>query len=201
MKNNNVIPAIFWGILSGHFLLILSGIAYSMAWILNYSGGAYSESAAAGILIFGSLLLGIIGIIILINCITILSENIKNKKLKIRHIFLAGVIFFILALIVTTIGFKRIFTTELILITLWTFLEISVIYAIHYSQCLSKPQTIFAVFLIAVSVLTGIFCYTIHYTLSGFIQFLNGLIPYMTVSIVNIIIIAMLFFNKRAFRL
>ena len=188
---------IFIGVLLGHFFMILSGVSYSFSWILNYGGFDSNYSPLAGLLISASLLTGIIGIILLSNCIFTLYNSVATGTfIKPGLILLSGMIFFFIALIVTTVAFKRFLTSELILISIWTTLETIVILVLYKSRWLSKLQSVLSFILVIISALIGLFCYTIHYGLSGYIQFVNGLIPYFVISIFNIIIILLLLLKR-----
>lgn len=187
---------VFRGTLSGHLLLILSGISYSIYWILNFGLQGNIAAQFAGIFIAGSLLSGLTGILILIEFIRQLSAPLIDKKFKISHIVLICLVFFILNLTITIWGFKRFFTSELFLIILWAALELSATGVFYHNKWLSKLQIQLSVFFIILSTIIGIACYTIHYNLNGWIQFVNGLIPYIMISIVMMIICGFLLFNK-----
>jgi len=181
----------YLSILIGHLLFILSGIFYSVFWVMQ----EYSADSFSTFFLYGSVLSGLVAIVLIAYCIQSLSLATSGRKFKVTYIFVFGFIFFLIALAVTGIGFARVFTSELFLIVLWASVEFSAIFAIARGKWLSAFKTISSIILISISLAIGLVCYTLHYSFQGVVRFYNGLIPYLTISAAMFIIGLLILFS------
>jgi hypothetical protein len=176
------------GILAGHFLFALSGASYSLFWIWNDSYIVNSNQKAAGIFIAVSFVAGILALFFLISSTSFLSQSAEEGKLKLIYIVIFSVLFFILSLIITTAFFHRMITSELFLVMLWFAIEACVITVLNQNNLLSNTQSILSYIMVIIALAVSLYCYTVHYILDGFARFINGLIPYLAISVIMLII-------------
>jgi len=173
---------IFAELLSGHAIIVITAVIYSIAWTLNYGNGKISEPVLISVLINISLLAGICGAFISILSAGDIYRSLSLSRLRIRYFIAGGLALFILTDLTTFYGFGRMLTSELILIFIWGTIEACTLTGMIHQRLFSKPQVFFTLLFFILSFLTSLFCYTIHYTLSGFASYINGLIPYWAIS-------------------
>ncbi len=181
--------------LLGHAFLIVSGIAYLTAWILNYGQLMFMSDASSAVFFNISVASGLIGCGWLFYSISSLNGSIHGKKLKILHIIIIGIVSFILVWMGTEKLMKRIFTSELFLIFSWGILEFSALYTCFHKQWFGNIQAKIIMALISVSLLTGLVCYCLHFIFKGMNRFINGMIPYGIISIIEALICIILLAN------
>jgi hypothetical protein len=180
-------------ILIGHIFIIISGITYSTAWIMIYKS---LLPELTNLLIMISLVFGLIGVGLIISGINRIKIS-KNNKFKNWYIIIICTTLFLFTYFTTLYWFHRELTSEIIFIFLWVALELSSIYVLFFRKYISGLQTIILIILIIISLMIGIICYTIHYTLPDFERFLNGLIPYFIFSLTMLIICLFTIFHKK----
>jgi len=195
MKNLSFFKFPYWGIITGHMLFILSGVFYSIYWILNYYNQNNKTHIFSSLLFILSLLVGILGTILLVYTLAGISDQITGQ-FKIWHIILFSVVFFILSLFITSKVFHRQFTSEIFFIMLWAGIEISCIYAFYCLNWFSVSQFIVSLSLAFICLLVGMVCYIIHYKIPEKERFINGLVPYLVISLYMLVNTIILFVNK-----
>jgi len=195
MDNISFLKSSFIRIVAGHILIILSGVFYSVYWILQYYRQNSKPFIFSPLLIIISLILGISGALLLAFSLNDISGQITHQ-FKIRHILLLTTGFFIISFFITSFVFHRQFTSEIFFIVLWAGIEISCIYAFFNLHWFSLPQFIVSLVLAFICLSVSMVCYTIHYTLPERERFINGLIPYIVVSLYMLINMIILITNK-----
>ena len=173
--------------LIGHGLFILSGIFYSAAWILNGNKdfmAGYPEKLFFILSFFCGL--GAVSLIAL--SIGELSLLINESPLKVRYFLTGGFIFSIVTYLIITYLFKREPTSEIFIIMIWTVLETCAVLVLSQNGWLSFRQTLISGILVFLCTAVSLVCYTIHYILQVKERFINGLVPYFTVSLCMLII-------------
>jgi hypothetical protein len=186
---------VFLKILSGHTLIIISGILYSVFWVLDYYNQINRPDILSGFLVLLSLISGISGAVLLINSVSGFSVQI-TANFRLFHLTIITVVCFILSLIITVKFFHRQFTSEIIFIFIWAGIEISCIFVLYKLNSFSIPQFIISIILFFICLLVSMFCYIIHYSLTGKERFINGLIPYVAVSSYMLMNVIILLYNR-----
>ena len=177
-------------ILSGQILLIICFIFYLIWWYRGYRPGMM-VSRVQGI---NSLLLaltagfGVSGIVV-----SVMGAGSAGGMLKVNpaHILIAGIAAFILLLLVTRYVFSREVTSELLLIVVWTMLEIWVIDALNGIGSLSDMHFgVLAVMLAAVFVVS-IILYVAYYRMEEMKAFYTAMVPLVAADLFMMILIGM----------
>ena len=96
---------------------------------------------------------------------------------------LACLAVFLTVLLFTSIVLKRPFTSELPLLLIWTCLELCALIVAWHLQFLSRIELGICALLAALSALLGLLCYSVYYLIAGRARFLDGLIPYLAISL------------------
>ncbi len=185
----------FREIIAGHILIILSGITYAAYWIIDYYTRDSRPNALIALLFIVSLLSGLLGAGILVHTESGLSTQI-TRNFGIRHIVIIAAACFILSLVITSLFFHRQFTSEILFIFMWAGVEAVCLYVFFCLEVFTVPQFIISVILYIICLSVSMVCYVIHYSLEGWTRFINGLIPYGTVSLYMLLNTVILLYNR-----
>jgi len=164
--------AALWELFFGNLLMFIAIVVYIVWWTVSKGATAADDS---GMLILAVLLLGMAAIFATAAGISTLSPG--EGGFPVHRIVIGAVASFIVTLIVTQAVFQRMMTTELLLIFLWTALELSVITALSNSNRLGVVQVISLVIVTLAATTVGLVCYMLHYRIDEALRFRNGLIP------------------------
>jgi hypothetical protein len=186
----------FYAMLAGNALLILTGVFWSLYWMLLYGPGNSRSAVPGGLLPLGTVLCGLAALIVLSVCVLALDSVNEQMPFRLWYIPAGGTIFFILWLALTTLAFKRVITSELFLIPLWAVLQFCVLYVLAGRGWLSGLQAAASTALTALAFSVGLVCYVLHYRLDEHGRFINGLVPYVAIGAVALAVDIMLLFNK-----
>lgn len=179
-----------WKVFGGNLLMIVTIACYIAWWTVSFRPGGDSKTAAAFIFISVTLIAGLAAITALLIGIKSLSQ--AGKGIPLAYILLGAAALYLILLAVTTILFKRIVTSELLLITVWAAVECSAIAVLHGSSRFSMGQAMALAVLVLLATITGIVCYILHYRLDETARFWNGLIPLMVDGGVVAVLLAVL---------
>lgn len=164
-----------WQIFGGNFLMLVTLVLYIAWWTILFRPNGNGNTAGAGLSLAAALVTGIASIAILSNGINSLAQ--AGKGFPLMYILLGAVAFYFISLVITIIAFRRILTSELMLITAWAGLELTLIAVLQASGRFGQGQVWTLVALIALSTTVGMVCYILHYRLDEISRFWNGLIP------------------------
>ena len=141
-----------------------------------------------------------VGFLFVIEATRIMIMNLRIKRIKVWHFALISLIVYLVAFILTTPVYKRIFTAELLLVVLWVIFQPAVIMACYYHGWIGKGVTIASMFLISVGTVLGLIFYNYYYSYTGFVQLNLGLYPYAILIFVDFCLILFLRLSKRTKR-
>jgi hypothetical protein len=186
------VKKVFQAYIAFHGLFVLSGVCYSLFWILKDT-----VASPIGELLFPlSLLFGMGGVLLAGFCVQALSSGAQNRGIRYYHILILCIVIFAATTIVTKILWNRPFTSELPFLLIWFGLESGALLAAYRNGWLSRIAGGISAVLVVVSLCAGIYCYSIHYNLDGTAQFYNGLIPYSVISVVMLVNIVLLLIRR-----
>ena len=164
-----------WELFIGNLLMFIAIVFYIMWWISSKGATSVDDS---GVLVFVTLILGVVAIITTVTGINNLSSS--EGGFPVRRIVIGAIAVFIITFLVTQTVFNRMMTTELPLIILWTALELSIIAALSNSNRLGTVLVISLAAVTIIATTVGLICYLLHYRLDESLRFRNGLIPLIT---------------------
>jgi hypothetical protein len=175
-------------LISGHALIAVSGIAYSIFWYMQ----EYAPGLLDGPLMLVAIVAGLAGIILMVTWEVSPDEEQAAGGPKPGIIVIITVAVFIAALAFTAIALNRPLTSELPLLMIWATAELLSLAIGRRAGLLSRLQAAIAFMTAILSISVGIACYAIHYLLNGFLQFLNGLVPYGAITAHSLLVCALL---------
>ena len=175
-----------WELFAGNLLLLICFIFYLVWWAAVFRPGS-TGGPFGTICILAAFLTGTAAIMLLAGGINSLSAD--STGIPVKLIFLAvGILFFVL-MIVTSVFFHRIVTSELMIIHFWIALELSVIAVLYGTGHLAPGRTAGLSILVAIAFITSMICYVLYYRLSGMAGYYDGMVPLLSASFVEAVIL------------
>ncbi len=179
-----------WEIFGGNSLMFATIVFYIAWWTVSFRPNGDGQTAGAVFFIAVAFFAGMAAI-------TIMSLGIKSlsqvgKGFPVMYILLGAVAFYIILLAVTIIAFRRVVTSELLLITAWAALELAAIAVLQGSGRFGMGQVLTLAALVGLATGAGLVCYILHYHLDETLRFWNGLIPLIVNEGVVMVFLAVL---------
>lgn len=164
-----------WQIFGGNALMLATLGFYIAWWTASFRPNQAGRTDGAIFFITAAGVAGLAAVILLSAGVSSLPQT--GRGIPVTAILAGAAISYAVLLAVTLIFFKRVVTSELILIIVWAALESTALAALYGSGRFSLAQAAPLVILLALATLTGLVCYVIHYRLDEIPRFWNGLIP------------------------
>ena len=161
---------------------------------MDYRPDSTGISASGGFYIAAAFFTGIAAIALISLGISSLSPD--SSGLSIKYILISAGVLFIVMLAITTFVFHRVVTSELLLIHIWAALELSAVIILYGTGYFGVERTVILAILTGIAYIVGMVCYVLYYNLNETASYWNGMIPLITDSIVIMIFIVLLIFNK-----
>ncbi len=170
--------ASIWELFIGNLLLLFCTLFYLAWWVVSYRPGSSGISASSGFYLTVAFITGIAAIVLMSYSINSLSPD--SDSLSVKYIAISvGVLFFIM-LAITSIIFHRRMTSELMLIHVWTALELSAVITLYGIRRFGVGRTAILSILIGIAYIVGLICYVLYYRLNDTASYWNGMIPLIT---------------------
>lgn len=174
-------------LITGHIFLIICGAFYLAWWCYAFYPGYR-----------GSRVTGIAGILLLITAITglagvsatimgIMEKGTREQFIPGTFILFGSVSLYILLLIISSRLLHRQVTTELLLIILWTALEISSYQSAYCAEWIEAGMMWFLIILIGVCAVISLYFYLQFYRVNADRGYVYGMIPLILVEICMVI--------------
>ena len=181
-----------WEIFIGNLLLIFCSLFYLIWWIVSYCPNSIGTSTNSGLYLTVAFITGIAAVAFMFYGINSLSSY--SNGLPVRVILISVGILFLILLPITNIIFHRILTSELILIHIWTALELSAVVVLHGIGRFGTVRTITLATLIGIATIVGLICYVLYYRLDELASYRTGMIPLITDALVMLVFMMVLVF-------
>lgn len=181
-----------WEIFLGNLLLLICSLFYLTWWVEAFRPNP-SERLSGVFYITAAFITGITAIVLM--CTGINSLSHASKGLPVMLIVMGCAVLFFIFLIVTAIVFKRVVTSELLIIHIWAALELSVAAVLYGTGRFGFRQAIILALLVAIAVIIGLICYVLYYRLDGLRSYYDGMIPLMADALVMAVILVMSVFS------
>lgn len=174
----------------GQVLMVLCCGIYLIWWYRGFRPGTNVSRVGGinGLLLLVTAALGIGGIVLSMTPI----PPIRQMKASTMQIVITGIIVYVVLLIVTRYCFKRVVTTELILIVGWTVMETIVICRLQAAGLLSDPEFVIMSLILAAAFLVSIVLYVAYYRMEEMKAFYAAMIPLITEAVSMVILILFL---------
>jgi hypothetical protein len=185
--HNFTIPV--WKIFTGNLLLLLCSLFYLAWWALSFRPNSSSE-ASGGYFLMAAFITGITAIVLMYGGISPLSQD--SKGFPVMFILLCIAALFVIGLLITTIAFHRIVTSELIIIHLWTALELPAIAVLYGTGHFGAVSAAVLTALVGIATVAALICYVLYYRLDGTARYWSGIIPLAVDALVAVVFMGML---------
>jgi hypothetical protein len=169
MKLFDNFTAPLWNIFTGNLLLLFCSLFYLTWWVVTFR-----PNSSGGLLgVFGILAALITGVVA-INLMStgIISLSTISKGVPVRFILIGGAVLFVILLLVTTVAFHRIVTSELIIIHFWAALELSAVAVLYGTGRFGAGRAAALGALVGIAFVVGLICYVLYYRLDGMSSFI-----------------------------
>jgi hypothetical protein len=164
-----------WEIFIGNLLLLICTLFYLIWWVVSCRPDSNGMSAAGGLYIAVAFITGIAAIVLMLYGISSLYPDSNGLPLSFIMISVGGL--FLVLLPVTTIVFHRMLTSELILIHIWTALELSAVDILYGIGRFGTGRSITLATLTGIAAIIGLICYVLYYRMDETARYWSGMIP------------------------
>ena len=177
-------------IIIGHILMIICCIFYIIWWYRCYRPNTHVNKASGinGILLLITALSGITGIFLSIQAVSGKQPYLLTTPM----IIITGIIAYILLLLITRFLFHRIVTTELVLITVWTVLEVMFTDRLYAVSALSHTAYMTMNIVIFIAFAISMILYVAYYRMEENKAFYAAMIPLITEALAMTVLICLL---------
>lgn len=182
-------------IILGQSALIACCVFYLIWWSISFQPGqsVNREGGIRGILLLITAILGLCGIVLsLIGTSNVTISPGTAVKINGITILAGGIAAYIILLFVTRFLFHRPVTTELVLITGWTMLELCVVSTLNAAQELNNTRFFMMCIVIAAASVISIILYILYYRMKEWHAFYAAMVPLITEGISMGILLMML---------
>lgn len=176
LKTCGPVRQMFWGDL----LLVGCCAFYLLWWIVAFRPVNPVKGSRSGWLLIPALILGVAALIMIVRGMN--KADAADSFFPTGTVLLAGVIAYVVLLIVTRLAFHRMVTTELFLIVGWTVLTFLEVNALYGAGCVARNG---AAGLLAAAVIVAVLsmiCYMLYYGLAGRTGYVDGMIPLLLIA-------------------
>ena len=176
-------------VILGQTALIICCGFYLVWWYRGYRPGVTVNRIAGlnGVLLLITAVLGITGIVLsLMNL-----PDVNGRHIPTNLIVIGGIIAYFALLIITRFAFHRIVTTELVLITAWTMLEVAVTDRLYAAGMLGQGNFTAEIVVIAAAFLISMVLYVAYYRMEENAAFYAAMVPLITEAAAMAVLVAM----------
>ena len=176
-------------LLAGNWLMALCGCFYLAWWIVAFRPPKPRSIPAGWVLLALAFLTGIAGFYLMGRT---LSAPVSEVRSGIRSLWIAaaGAVVYALLLAVTILIFHRQVTSELLIITAWTVLELCTLSFLYRCGSLSDGAGLLLAGLVMAATVGSLVCYLLYYRLPYTAGFVDGCIPLalavITIALINL---------------
>ncbi len=182
-------------IITGQVLLIVCCIFYLCWWYLGYKPGidANRIGGVNGILLMATAIFGVAGI--MFSLMPVFAGGLA--RFNQIYVVFGGIAAYISLLFVTRYAFSRIVTTELMLIVIWTMIEVSVLNNLSGSEILTGTRLISMYVVIALAFAISMVLYVAYYRMEEMRAFYAAMVPLITEGASMAVLVVMLISQKK----
>lgn len=173
-----------WAVFAGNLLLLFCFLFYLVWWGVTFRPDA-SGGPIGSLCILAAFITGTAAIVLTCGGINSLSQ--VSKGLPVKYILLGVAVMFFILLLVTSIIFHRIVTSELMIIHLWIALELSVIAVLYGTGSLGLSRAAILAALVLIAFVASMICYVFYYRLTGMASYYDGMVPLMSAAFVTVV--------------
>lgn len=178
-----------WEIFAGNLLLLFCSLFYLAWWVVTFRPN--SSGGPVGVFcIVAAFITGIVAIVLLSGGISSLSQS--SESIPVMFILLGAVALLIVLVLVTTMAFHRIVTSELIIILIWAALELSVIAVLYGTGRFGSGSAVTLAVLVGIGTIVSLICYVLYYRLDETASYWVGMVPLTAAGLAVAVILGVL---------
>ena len=178
-----------WESFAGNLLLLFCSLFYLAWWVVTFRPN--SSGGPVGVFyIVVAFITGIVAIVLMSGGISSLSQS--SESIPVRFILLGAVALLIVLVLITTMAFHRIVTSELIIIIIWAALELSVITVLYGTGRFGSGSAVALAVLVGIATVVSLICYVLYYRLNETASYWVGMVPLSAAGLVMAIILGVL---------
>ena len=173
----------------GQIVLIFCCVFYLIWWYRGYRPGVTVSRVGGvnGLLLFITAALGVTGIILSLQP----ADAVREGFVSPQAVILSGIIACFVLLVITRFGFHRIVTTELVLITGWTMLEVEVTDRLYSAGIIGKGNFAAECVVIAAAFVISMILYVAYYRMEENRAFYAAMVPLVTEAAAMAVLVIM----------
>lgn len=177
------------GIIRGQILLAVCCVFYLIWWSISFRPGETVNRVGGvrGLLLLVTALCGIAGVLLNAHGNSMVPRDLE--PLNGGWVIAAGVLAYVVLLLVTTKGMKRPVTTELFLITAWTVLEVSTMNALCGAGSLTGGRLLFMGAVTAAAFIISMVIYVLYYRMEAWHAFYAAMVPLATECLAMLLLV------------
>ena len=173
-----------WSVFAGNLLLLLCMVFYLAWWIATFRPNSSDGGLVGAFSILAAFITGITAIVLLSNGINLISQD-SVRGLPVKFILLGAAAVFVVMLLVTSIGFQRVVTSELMIIHAWVALELSAAVVLYGAGHFGPGRAAVLAILLGVAFVVSMICYVLYYRLGEAASYRIGMVPLLMGAIVT----------------
>jgi hypothetical protein len=185
-----------WKIFTGNCLLLFCSLFYLIWWVDVFRPNASETSLVGMFCITAAFITGFAALVLMSFGIQSLSCSVKG--VPVRYILIGCGALFVIMLLVTVLVFHRPMTSELIIIHIWTTLQLSAVTVLFNTGRFGTGRAVILVVLTGIATIIGLISYVLYYRLEGIASYRDGMIPLIVDAIVMAVFVGMLAVSKRS---
>lgn len=180
-------------IIIGQILLIICCAFYLIFWSISYRPdvAVNRTGGVSGLFLLITAVCGLAGTALSLYGINTLS-TVRTPKLSGAAIIAGGIVLYIVLLLITRFVFSRPVTTELVLITGWAMLEMSVINVLQAAEIFSDGKFSAACAVIAAAFAVSMILYVLYYRMEPMRAYYAAMVPLFTEAVAMGILLFMM---------
>ncbi len=165
-------------VVAGQVLLILCCAVYLVWWYRGYRPGVTVSRVGGvnGMLLAVTALLGAAGIAVSMLPLPVIRKTLIGQN----TILMAGIVLYFILLLITRGFFRRVVTTELILIVGWTTLEMVLVDRLYAAEAITQGGFLTIGIVIAMAFLISMILYVAYYRMEEMKAFYAAMVPLVT---------------------
>ena len=179
-----------WEIFAGNLLLLFCSLFYLAWWVVAFRPNASEKSSTGTICITAAFITGIAAIALMSGGIRALSSSANG--VPVSYVLLGCAALFGILLLVTTLVFHRLVTSELIIIHIWTALELSAVAVLYNTGRFGLGRTVTLAALVGMATIAGLIAYVLYYRLEGTASYRDGMVPLIADAFVMAVFVGVL---------
>lgn len=176
-------------LLYGNRSMIVCVICYLAWWIITFKPPAPKGTLTGSLFLIGAFIFGIGGIFMIVHAMTRMEgQDIVNPFMPVWIVPVAGIISYVILLVLSSKLLHRQVTSELLIIIIWTVLEICFVITMYrYGFIGNGVLSVLIAGIIAVTVISMI-CYMLYYKLEYTKGYYDGMVPLILTGIMMVVI-------------